>query len=854
MKSATVAADGSTLVEYRYDRNQYTVTFNGNGGTSTYKKYYYEAALGTLPTSTRRGYVLSGWFTDKESGEMIDSSTPVSGNVTYYAHWEEPDDYYVIEFNPNGGGGLMNPITATFDEYVSLPECTFTYKNHRFKEWNTRADGAGMHYEAGEVVKDLASAVGETVNLYAIWQDDKGSAEYTVYNYVDDFSGNFYVFDTDYRQGVAGTTISVLVRQYPGFTAPQPQTITINEDGSSYVEYYYTRNVHNITFSTKGHGAVDPITRKYGESYGPLPEMEEEGYVFRGWYDDSTRKRAYSYDVMGDNEVVLIADWYNVEDTKYTVKHYKEELDGSYKLADTEELNGESGSSVTPDVLNYEGFKSPSGQQVTIAGDGSTVVEYQYARKKITASFDGNGGTAEFRSRTGMYGAEIGTLPSATREGYTFLGWFTDPIEGNPIFSNQKYGTENVTYYAHWKQNSYIVHFEANEGTGTMDDMTIKYGESVYLRENRMSRTGYTFGSWNTKADGSGTSYRNGAAVKNLATGDGDIVTLYAQWAGNTDTNYTVNHYQETLNGTYELTESELLKGTTGSEISPKVKSYTGFTAPAVQTVVIAADGSTVVEYQYTRNVYKLTYNVQGGSAVASVERKYGEAYGELPTPVNQGYIFDGWFTKASGGDPVDPADTMGDGNTTIYAQWTAEEVNYTVSHYLQQLDGSYVLEDEYQLKAATGSKVSPDVLSYEGYKAPAKQSVTVSGDGTTQVKYNYNRLTYNVSYNGNGGPGAAGVTRMYGAELGVLPTSERTGYVFNGWNSKADGSGYEAETTTIITEAVTFYAQWTPISYTITYDLAGGENNPANPGDYTAADKAITLGAPTKEGNTFKG
>ena len=858
VKSAIIAADGSTVVDYQYARNQYTITLNGNGGRSSSEKRYYGAALGTLSASYRSGYTFLGWFSAAEGGEEADPESIVTANTTYYAHWEEGYSHsYLIEFKPNGGGGSIPSMLVEFGTYITLPECTFTYKNHRFKEWNTQADGRGMHYEAGESVKDIAGASDENpeVNLYAIWDDDQGNVEYTVRNYVDDFTGNFYIFDTDYRKGVAGTSISVQVREYPGFTAPAPQTVTIAADGSTVVDYYYTRNIHNINFSTQGHGEVAPITKKYGESYGPLPEMQDEGYVFLGWYTmQGGGKRAYSSDVMGDEEVILYAHWYDIEDTKYTIKHYQEQLDSTYVLMDTEELNGTSGSSVTPAVLTYDGFTSPKSQTVKIAGDGSTVVEYQYARKKVTASFDGNGGTAEFKSRTGMYGAEIGTLPNATREGYTFLGWFTDPIEGNPVYSNEKYGTENATYYAHWKQNSYIVHFEANEGTGTMDDMSIKYGESVYLKENRMSKAGYTFGSWNTRADGAGTSYRDGAAVKNLATGDGDIVTLYAQWAGNTDTKYTVNHYQETLNGNYELTESELLKGTTGSEVSPKVKSYTGFTAPAVKTVVIAADGSTVVEYQYARNVYKLTYNVQGGSAVAPVERKYGEAYGELPTPVNQGYIFDGWFTKASGGDPVDPADTMGDGNVTIYAQWTAEEVNYTVSHYLQQLDGSYVLEDEYQLKAATGSKVSPDVLSYEGYKAPSKQSVTVSGDGTTQVKYNYNRLTYNVSYNGNGGPGAAGVTRMYGAELGVLPTSERTGYVFNGWNSKADGSGYEAETTTIITEAATFYAQWTPISYQITYDLAGGENNPANPGDYTPADKAITLGAPTKEGNTFKG
>ena len=89
----------------------------------------------------------------------------------------------------------------------------------------------------------------------------------------------------------------------------------------------------------------------------------------------------------------------------------------------------------------------------------------------------------------------------------------------------------NKTFYALWQVNTYSIKFSANGGSGTMTDQTgLKYGTSYTLKANAYKRTGYTFNGWNTKADGSGTSYANKASVKNLSAKDGATVTLYARW------------------------------------------------------------------------------------------------------------------------------------------------------------------------------------------------------------------------------------------------------------------------------------------------------------------------------------
>ena len=86
----------------------------------------------------------------------------------------------------------------------------------------------------------------------------------------------------------------------------------------------------------------------------------------------------------------------------------------------------------------------------------------------------------------------------------------------------------------------------------------------------------------------------------------------------------------------------------------------------------------------------------------------------------------------------------------------------------------------------------------------------------------------------------------------------ERTGYTFTGWNTEADGSGttYETNTTFVISEMITLYAQWTPDEYTIAYDLNGGTlpEGESNPVTYTIESEAITLVNPTKEGCYFMG
>ncbi len=121
----------------------------------------------------------------------------------------------------------------------------------------------------------------------------------------------------------------------------------------------------------------------------------------------------------------------------------------------------------------------------------------------------------------------------------------------------------------------------------------------------------------------------------------------------------------------------------------------------------------------------------------------------------------------------------------------------------------------------------------------------------------------YLVTYNGNNATGGTVPTDANeypsGQTVTVLGNTGdlvRTGYTFGGWNTQADGFGtdYAADATFTISSSVTLYAKWTPITYTITCDLAGGTVATANPTSYTVESAAITLNNPTREGYTFAG
>ena len=168
----TIAADGSTVVEVKYDRVQYTVTFNANGGTPapSNKDVRHEAKVTEPSTMSKTGYTFGGWYKSSTyTGAAWNfASDQVISYTNLYAKWTA--NTYKVHFDGNGHtGGSMPDQTFTYDEASKpLSQNTFTKTDYRFTGWATSSSGSKM-YDNQQSVNNLTTTNGGVVNLYAVW-------------------------------------------------------------------------------------------------------------------------------------------------------------------------------------------------------------------------------------------------------------------------------------------------------------------------------------------------------------------------------------------------------------------------------------------------------------------------------------------------------------------------------------------------------------------------------------------------------------------------------------------------------------------------------------------------------------
>lgn len=170
--------------------------------------------------------------------------------------------------------------------------------------------------------------------------------------------------------------------------------------------------------------------------------------------------------------------------------------------------------------------------------DFSTMQGFFNAPLSFGANIDDNGNPRRYSSvdlsdisvKLTYSVSEIPTisLPTPTRTGYLFGGWYTEETGGTRITTPTAELLANKRIYAHWISNSttvYTVVFDSNGGTGTMADQVIDYGTPTALTTNAYTKTDATFDGWNTDPFGNGTSYTDGEIVTDIGN-----VVLYAMW------------------------------------------------------------------------------------------------------------------------------------------------------------------------------------------------------------------------------------------------------------------------------------------------------------------------------------
>lgn len=282
---------------------------------------------------------------------------------------------------------------------------------------------------------------------------------------------------------------------------------------------------------------------------------------------------------------------------------------------------------------------------------------------KFTVTLNANGGSVTPASVSIQQGKAIGTLPTPTRTGYNFLGWYTSKTGGSKISSSQVV-KRDMTVYAQWEINYYTITFDPVGGSVSQPVNSVPHGSQIG-RLPRPTRTGYAFDGWYTaKTDGTliTASY---TVTKNI--------TLYAQW--------TKIIHKITLDpngGKVSKTTVSIQEGKSyGTLPTPTRTGYTfegWYTASSGGTKITAASTVTKPITLYARwsvTKFIITFDAAGGSVSPSSNAVlYGKTIGFLPTPTRKGYIFDGWFTYQIGGNEITTS-YIPTSDMTVHAHWT---------------------------------------------------------------------------------------------------------------------------------------------------------------------------------------
>jgi len=289
---------------------------------------------------------------------------------------------------------------------------------------------------------------------------------------------------------------------------------------------------------------------------------------------------------------------------------------------------------------------------------------------------------------------------------------------------------------------------------------------------------------------------------------------------------------------------------------------YTEQTDGTKVTTETKLEQALVLYAHWTAATYTVSFNSNGGSSATDQTVTYAGAYGALPVTTRTGYTFNGWYTAASEGTKVEPTTSVTmTADHTLYAQWTA--ATYTVS--FNSNGGSSATAMTVTYAGAYGALPVTTKAGYtfngwytatsEGTKVEPTTSVTMTADHTLYAQWT--AATYTVSFNSNGGSSATDQTVTYAGAYGDLPVTTRTGYTFNGWYTAAsEGTKVEPTTSVTMTADHTLYAQWTPATYTVTFDKNGGDTDsvPASVAETYDGTYVFPSGYPTKDGYDFIG
>ena len=392
----TMPAENIT-VKAQWKINQYTITFDTNGGSEIAPiTQDYGTEITAPDNPTRKGYTFKGW--DKEIPETMPAE-----NITVKAQWKI--NQYTITFDTNGGSEIA-PITQDYGTEITAPDNP-TRKGYTFKGWDK---------EIPETMpaENITVKAQWKINQYTITFDTNGGSE--IAPITQDYGTEITAPDNPTRKGYT----------FKGWDKEIPETMPAE---NITVKAQWKINQYTITFDTNGGSEIAPITQDYGTEITAPDNPTRKGYTFKGWDKEIP-------ETMPAENITVKAQW---KINQYTITF---DTNGGSEIAP---ITQDYGTEITaPDNPTRKGYTFKGWDKEipeTMPAENITV-KAQWKINQYTITFDTNGGS-EIAPITQDYGTEITAPDNPTRKGYTFKGWDKEIPETMPA--------ENITITARWK-------------------------------------------------------------------------------------------------------------------------------------------------------------------------------------------------------------------------------------------------------------------------------------------------------------------------------------------------------------------------------------------------------------------